>query len=97
MRSTGAVIELILYLYLILLLGRLVVETMQYFARGWVPRGLTLIALEGIFTATDPPIRLVRRVLPPLRLGPVVLDVGFLVVLLTVFVLRALNQSFLYN
>lgn len=97
MRSAGAVIDLILYLYLVLLLGRLVVEWLQYFARDWVPRGVTLIALEGVFTATDPPIRLVRRLLPPLRLGPVLLDVGFLVVLLAVYVLRVLNQTFLYR
>ena len=97
MRSAGAVIDLILYLYLILLLARLVVDWLQYFARDWVPRGLVLVALEGVFTATDPPIRLVRRLLPPIRLGPVMLDVGFLVVLFAVFILRVLNQSFLYT
>lgn len=97
MRTAGAVIDLILYLYLVLLLGRLVVEWLQYFARGWVPRGVVLILLELIFSATDPPIRMVRRLLPPIRLGPVLLDVGFLVVLVAVFVLRVLNQSLLYT
>lgn len=97
MRSVGAVIDLVLYLYLILLLARLVADWLQYFARDWVPRGIVLVALEGVFTATDPPIRWVRRRLPPLRLGPVMLDVGFLVVLLVVYVLRVLNQSFLYT
>ena len=95
--SVGALIDLILYAYLILLLGRLVVDWVQQFARAWVPRGVVLIALEGVYTATDPPIRAVRRVLPPLRLGPVLLDLGFLVVLLLVFLLRVLNQSFLYT
>ncbi|MGN6721830.1 MAG: YggT family protein [Marmoricola sp.] len=97
MRTAGAVIDLVLYLYLVLLLGRLVVEWLQYFARDWVPRGVVLILLEVVYTATDPPIRMVRRLLPPIRLGPVLLDVGFLVVLLAVFVLRVLNQSFLYT
>ena len=97
MRTAGAVIDLVLYLYLILLLGRLVVEWLQYFARDWHPRGPVLIVLEGVFTATDPPIRAVRRLLPPIRLGPVLLDVGFLVVLLIVFLLRVLNQAFLYT
>lgn len=97
MKSAGAVIDLILYLYLILLLGRLVVEWLQYFARGWTPRGVVLILLEGVYTATDPPIRAVRRVLPPLRLGPIVLDVGFLVVLLAVYVLWILDRSFLLS
>ncbi|GAC1378731.1 MAG: hypothetical protein NVSMB48_00970 [Marmoricola sp.] len=97
MRSAGAVIDLILYLYLILLLMRLVVDWLQYFARDWVPRGVVLVALEGVFTATDPPIRLVRRLLPPIRLGTLMLDVGFLVVLFVVYILRVLNQSFLYT
>lgn len=97
MRTAGAVIDLILYLYLVLLLGRLVVEWLQYFARDWVPRGPVLILLEAVYSATDPPIRLVRRLLPPVRLGPVLLDVGFLVVLLAVFLLRVLNQSLLYT
>lgn len=97
MRNAGAVIDLVLYLYLLLLLGRLVVEWLQYFARDWAPRGVVLVLLEGVFTATDPPIKAVRRLLPPLRLGPVLLDVGFLVVLLTVILLRALNDSFLYT
>lgn len=97
MRSAGAVIDLILYLYLILLLMRLVVDWLQYFARDWVPHGVVLVALEGVFTATDPPIRLVRRLLPPIRLGTLMLDVGFLVVLFVVYILRVLNQSFLYT
>jgi len=97
MRTAGAVIDLVLYLYLILLLGRLVVEWLQYFARDWVPRGLVLVLLEGVFTATDPPIKAVRRLLPPLRIGTMMLDVGFLVVLLAVILLRVLNQSLLYT
>ena len=97
MRTAGAVIDLILYLYLVLLLGRLVVEWLQYFARDWHPRGVVLIVLEGVFSATDPPIRMVRRLLPPIRLGPVVLDVAFLVVIIAVYVLQILNRSFLYT
>lgn len=97
MRSTGAAIELFLYLYLLLLIGRLIVDWVQHFARGWVPRGIVLIALEGVYTATDPPIKAVRRVLPPLRLGPIMLDVGFMIVLVAVVVLRILNDSFLYT
>ena len=95
MQTAGAVIGLVLYLYLILLLGRLIVDMLQSFAREWVPRGIVLVVLEGVYTATDPPIRAVRRVLPPLRLGPVLFDVGFLVVLLTVYVLLIIDRSFL--
>lgn len=67
-------------LFFLLLMARLVLEWVQVFARDWRPRGVVLVLAELAYTVTDPPIRLVRRVLPPLRLGRVALDLGFLVV-----------------
>lgn len=97
MRIAGAIFELVSYLYLILLLTRLVVDTVQSFAREWTPRGPLLVALEGVYTATDPPINAVRRILPPLRLGGIALDVGFMVVLVAVYLLRILNANLLLS
>lgn len=67
-------------IFFLLLMTRLVFEWVQVFARDWRPRGVVLVIAEAAYTVTDPPIRLVRRVLPPLRLGRVALDLGFLVV-----------------
>ena len=67
-------------IFLILLMGRLVLEWVQVFARDWRPQGLLLVVAEACYTVTDPPIRAVRKVLPPLRIGRVALDLGFLVV-----------------
>jgi YggT family protein len=53
------------------------------------------VVLEAVYTATDPPIRLVRRVLPPLRLGGLVLDLSFFVVLLVAYILLRVNRSLL--
>jgi YggT family protein len=95
MLLVGSVVELVLYLYLLLLLARLVTDVVQSFARGWSPHGPLLVALEGVYTATDPPLKAVRRILPPLRLGAMMLDLSFLVVLLIVYLLRYVNQSLL--
>lgn len=95
MNAVGQAIELVLFLYILCLLGRLVSEWVQMFARGWTPRGPLLVLLEGIYTVTDPPIKLVRRVLPPLRLGGVAIDISFFVVLLIAYLLRLLNQQLL--
>lgn len=95
MRVAGAIIELVTYIYLVFLLCRLVVDWVQIFAREWTPRGPLLVVLEGVYSATDPPINAVRRLLPPLRLGAITLDVGFLVVLIALLLLRALNQQVL--
>ena len=63
------------------MLVRLVVDWVQVFARSWTPKGPVLFVLEIVYTITDPPIRFVRRFVPPLRLGSVALDTSFLIVL----------------
>ncbi|TWE13233.1 YggT family protein [Rudaeicoccus suwonensis] len=81
------VVALLLYLFLIALLARLVFDWVQVFARQWRPRGVVLVVAEGAYTITDPPLRLLRRILPPLRLGQVQIDLAFLVLMLGVFLL----------
>ena len=68
-----------LSIYLVLLLGRLILSWIQAFSRSWSPTGIVLIIAEVIFTATDPPLRLLRRFIPTLRLGTVALDLSFMV------------------
>jgi YggT family protein len=70
---------LLVWLYLLVLLARLVLDWVQMFARDWRPRGVMLVIAESVYSATDPPIRALRRIIPPLRLGAVQLDLGFMV------------------
>lgn len=65
------------YLYLFALLARMVLDLIPAFNRGWRPKGAMLVLAEVVYTITDPPIRFFRRIIPPLRLGPVALDLGF--------------------
>ncbi|MBM7367121.1 YggT family protein [Gordonia hydrophobica] len=71
-----------LFLYLILLLSRFVVEMVQSFAHRWRPTGPAVVFIEVIFTVTDPPVKLLRKLIPPLPLGPVRLDLSLLIVLI---------------
>ena len=82
MNTVGAWIANILFPYLLVLIGRLVFDFVQIFARDWRPSGPILIIVEGIYTLTEPPLKLIRRVVPPLRLGQVSLDLGFLILLI---------------
>lgn len=91
----GLVLELVLYFFLVLLMIRFVVDWIQLFARSWSPRGPLLVVLEGVYSATDPPVKAFRRVIPPLRLGGMMLDLSFLALLLVVYLLLLLNRSFL--
>jgi YggT family protein len=76
-----------LTLYLVLLIGRMIFETVQAFARSWRPTGLVLVLAEAIYTATDPPLKFLRRFIPPLRLGTVAFDLSFTVLFIVVLVL----------
>lgn len=72
---------LVVLIFFILLLARLVLDWVQFFAREWRPRGIALVVAEVTYTVTDPPLRALRRVLPPLTLGSVRLDLAFLVLM----------------
>jgi YggT family protein len=80
----GQVIILVLWLFFILLIGRLILDYVQMFARSWRPKGPLLVVAEVIYTITDPPLRALRKVIPPLRLGSVSLDLSFLVLVVLV-------------
>ncbi|HWS59210.1 MAG TPA: YggT family protein [Actinotalea sp.] len=73
---------LVVLVYFLLLIVRLVLDWVQVFARDWRPRGAWLVVAEVTYTATDPPLKAVRRVVPPLSLGQVRLDLAFLIVML---------------
>ena len=84
---------IVLWLYFILLIGRLVLDYIQMFARSWRPTGPVLVVAEVIYTATDPPLRALRRVIPPLRLGSISLDLSFLVLLILIQVMISVLQA----
>jgi YggT family protein len=89
----GSVLQGVLYLYLLLLIGRLILEVLQSFARQWKPTGVVLVIAEATYTVTDPPLKLLRRFIPPIRLGSVALDLSFMVLVLVVWVLIAIVGS----
>lgn len=76
-----------LSIYLVLLIGRMIFETVQAFARQWRPSGVVLVLAEVTYTATDPPLRFLRRFIPPLRLGTVAFDLSFTVLFIVVLVM----------
>ena len=80
----GQILILVLWLFLILLIARLVLDYVQMFARSWRPRGPMLVVAEIIYTITDPPLRALRRVIPPLKIGSVSIDLSFLVLFVLV-------------
>lgn len=87
MQIIGEILATLLLVFIGLLWVRFVVDWVQVFARRWEPRGPLLVALEGVYSATDPPIVALRRVIPPLRIGQVALDLSFLLVMVAAWLL----------
>jgi YggT family protein len=84
---------ILLSIYLVLLIGRMVLSWIQVYARTWSPRGILLVIAEGVYSATDPPLRFLRRYIPSVRLGNVALDLSFILLFLVVYVLWQVVQS----
>jgi YggT family protein len=93
MALVGSILDLILLIAIILLIARFVLDWVQMLARNWRPRGLVLVFCEGLYSVTDPPLRAVRRLIPPLRLGAVMLDLSPMILLLAIFILRGIVAS----
>jgi YggT family protein len=81
------VLTYVLTIYLVLLIGRMIFGWVQVFARDWRPTGILLVLAEAIFTVTDPPLKFLRRFIPPLRLGMVAMDLSFMVLFIVVLIL----------
>ena len=90
MELVGNILLGAVWIFIALLWIRFIVDWVQVFARRWEPRGPLLIVLEGVYTVTDPPIMALRRVIPPLRLGSIALDLSFLLVMVSAYLLRSL-------
>ena len=85
-----------LWTFIALLWVRFVVDWVQVFARSWSPHGVLLVTLEGVYSTTDPPIKALRRVIPPLRIGSVALDLSFLIVMIAAYVLLRVNREIFF-
>lgn len=86
----ASVVRFVVFLFFVVLLGRLVLDWVQAFARDWRPRGVLLVVAEAVYTITDPPLKALRRLIPPLTLGAVRLDLAFLVLMLVTSVLMGI-------
>lgn len=82
MRLLANLLYLVVLVFFLLLLVRLVLDWVQFFAREWKPTGVALVVAEVTYSVTDPPLRALRRVLPPVGIGQVRFDLAFLVLAL---------------
>ena len=87
MQYLREVLTYVLTIYLVVLIGRMIFSWVQVFARDWHPTGIVLVIAESIFTITDPPLKLLRRFIPTVRLGMMALDLSFMVLFIVILIL----------
>ena len=97
MYVAGSIIHVVLFVFFALMWVRFIVDWVMVFARQWQPTGPLLVVLEVVYSVTDPPIKALRKVIPPLRLGNFALDLSFLLVLVIAWVLLNVNDSLLLS
>lgn len=85
--AVGGIIQLVLWIFIIVLLARIVIDWVQVLARTWRPTGLLAVLCEGIYSVTDPPLRAVRGVIPPIRLGGAMLDLSPMILMFGIYLL----------
>ncbi|MGV1035723.1 MAG: YggT family protein [Candidatus Nanopelagicales bacterium] len=93
MSSVGEIIATVLWLYFVVLLARFVIDLIQMLSRTWQPSGFMLVVAEFVFTLTDPPLKLLRRLIPPLKIGSVTLDLSFIVLIIALQIAIQLARS----
>ncbi len=91
----GIVIDWILWIFLLILFARMILSWVPVLVRDWEPRGPMLVVAEVIYSITDPPLRALRKVLHPVRIGNFMLDLAFIALFILVSLLMRINEAVL--
>lgn len=94
MGALAVLIWWLLQIYFLAMIGRLIVDLLLSVNRGWRPSGLVLILVESVMTVTDPPLKAVRKIIKPVRLGAIQLDFGWTLIVFAIFFLQRIVLSF---
>ncbi|GAB3761878.1 YggT family protein [Microlunatus parietis] len=93
----GLIINFVLWLFLMILFARMILSWVPVLVRDWEPRGAMLVVAEGIYSITDPPLRLLRKVLRPVRIGSMMLDLAFIALAILVSILMRINALVFFS
>lgn len=93
----GSIIQWVLWIFLLVLFARMILSWIPVLVRDWEPRGPMLVFAEVIYSITDPPLKVVRKVLRPVRVGNVMLDLAFIGLAILVSILMQVNARILLS
>ncbi len=93
----GRIIDALLGIFLLILIARMILSWIPVLVRDWEPHGPLLVLAEAIYSITDPPLRLLRKVLRPVRVGTMMLDLAFLGLWIIVIILQRINAAVFFG
>lgn len=82
MTEIGLILYALIRLYALVLIVRIIIEMVESFSQYFNPPRWFMRVAEPLFMVTDPPVKGLRRLIPPLRLGGVALDISIIVLFL---------------
>ncbi|MDO5508923.1 MAG: YggT family protein [Corynebacterium casei] len=92
MTAFGIILFSLLRLYTLVLIIRIIIEMIQSFSRQFNPPRWFMVIAEPLFVITDPPVKALRRIVPPMQMGGVALDLSVLVLFIILQVLQFIVQ-----
>ena len=93
----GSLIQSVLWIFLLLLFARMILSWVPVLVRDWEPHGPVLVVAELVYSVTDPPLRALRKVLRPVRVGNVQLDLAFIGLYILVSILMRVNRAIFFG
>jgi len=93
----GSIINWVLWIFLLVLFARMILSWVPVLVRDWEPRGPMLIFAEIIYSITDPPLRVLRKVLRPVRVGNMMLDLAFIGLVIVIYILRRVTALVFFS
>lgn len=93
--AVGTVVSVALRIFTYVLWARLILDWVLLLARNFRPRGFVAVLVELVYTITDPPIRMFRKILPPIRLGQVAIDLGWFLTMLACIILLSIIPTWI--
>lgn len=84
------VIDWIIDAYITVLFVRMILDWVSVLAPRWYPKGVVASLINVVYQLTEPPLRWLRRYIRPIPMGPISMDVSFIVLYTALVALRIL-------
>jgi YggT family protein len=91
------VLNWVLWVFFLILIVRFVLSLIVMFAPQWHPKGPVLLVFEAVYSVTDPFLRPLRRILPPIGAGGVRIDLSMLMLFVLVSLAMAINRNIILS